>query len=93
MAWASALAFTVDLWNSPKEAEYFAGRVKTGLWNTERLMIHRYFLKTDRNLDLVANSDYKKAVDELTEKARSEQRDLRNLACRMLQILDSLPSH
>ena len=44
-------------------------------------------------LELVANSDYKNAVEGLTEKANADKRDLGNPAFRMLQILGSLPSH
>lgn len=44
-------------------------------------------------LELVANSDYKKAVNELTEKANADKRDIGNPAFRMLQILGSLPLH
>jgi hypothetical protein len=44
-------------------------------------------------LKLVANSDYKKAVNELTEKANDDKRDIDNPAVRLLQILGSLPLH
>ncbi len=44
-------------------------------------------------LKLIANSDYKKAVDELTGKARTDKRNISNPAFRMLQILGSLPRY
>ena len=44
-------------------------------------------------LELIANMGYKKAVDELTEQARIDKRDVGNPAFRMLQILGSLPRY
>ncbi len=45
-------AFTIDVWNSPEEAEYYADRTEIGLWITERLLIGRYFEKANRILDI-----------------------------------------